>query len=510
MDILMKYAKKKTVFILSTVLSGIVTILYLISKFGSVSTSSNTSINDLDSIANMIGSMITVVQIVFYAFVILAIATAILSGVYFFKKNKQEYVMLGEFIASCINSALLLLSISGVNAICRVVRVAISGDYSSLMSLDSVNMLSSITSAASNLKYFMYLSIIVFILNMVVLLIAKKVINIQGFTFTFDEVVSQANDETVNESQDTSTGEIPTEPSSSNASTTSEKTAPTIDSEKLKTATKDGVNKIKDFIKTKNGKITLGVIIAVIIVFGGYKIYDKFFNYTSIDLTSDITIKFDGKDGKGYISDFDYKIDYDKSNDKLVNFVDSVYPDYEYSSDLSNGDDVVIKMKYSKETAKANNIKVTSDSKTFKVKGLIESYKKASDLPKKLISTLETEAADEIKDKYTDRSSYTYKTEFDSLWFAKAGKSSFDDQAIAVYKLDSTYTSSFSGEQTTETSYVISYVDDVDSGYLKDSDKHYWYTTHLYDSAYNRLNDPSGIEDALRNKFDDYTLEKIK
>lgn len=35
MDILMKYAKKKTVFILSTVLSGIVTLLYLISKFGS-------------------------------------------------------------------------------------------------------------------------------------------------------------------------------------------------------------------------------------------------------------------------------------------------------------------------------------------------------------------------------------------------------------------------------------------------------------------------------------------
>ena len=44
MDILMKYAKKKTVFILSTVLSGIVTLLYLISKFGPT-TSSNVNIN---------------------------------------------------------------------------------------------------------------------------------------------------------------------------------------------------------------------------------------------------------------------------------------------------------------------------------------------------------------------------------------------------------------------------------------------------------------------------------
>lgn len=101
MDILMKYAKKKTVFILSTVLSGIVTLLYLISKFGPT-TSSNVNINDINELAGTIGSMVTIIQIIFYLFIILAIVTAILSGVYFFKKNKQEYVMLGEFIVSCI------------------------------------------------------------------------------------------------------------------------------------------------------------------------------------------------------------------------------------------------------------------------------------------------------------------------------------------------------------------------------------------------------------------------
>ena len=125
MDILMKYAKKKTVFILSTVLSGIVTLLYLISKFGPT-TSSNVNINDINELAGTIGSMVTIIQIIFYLFIILAIVTAILSGVYFFKKNKQEYVMLGEFIVSCINSILLLLSMSGINAICKILRVAIS------------------------------------------------------------------------------------------------------------------------------------------------------------------------------------------------------------------------------------------------------------------------------------------------------------------------------------------------------------------------------------------------
>ena len=132
MDILMKYAKKKTVFILSTVLSGIVTLLYLISKFGPT-TSSNVNINDINELAGTIGSMVTIIQIIFYLFIILAIVTAILSGVYFFKKNKQEYVMLGEFIVSCINSILLLLSMSGINVICKILRVAISGDYSCLL-----------------------------------------------------------------------------------------------------------------------------------------------------------------------------------------------------------------------------------------------------------------------------------------------------------------------------------------------------------------------------------------
>ena len=126
MDILMKYAKKKTVFILSTVLSGIVTLLYLISKFGPT-TSSNVNINDINELAGTIGSMVTIIQIIFYLFIILAIVTAILSGVYFFKKNKQEYVMLGEFIVSCINSILLQLSMSGINAIFKILIVSISG-----------------------------------------------------------------------------------------------------------------------------------------------------------------------------------------------------------------------------------------------------------------------------------------------------------------------------------------------------------------------------------------------
>ena len=142
---------------------------------------------------------------------------------------------------------------------------------------------------------------------------------------------------------------------------------------------------LKSFIKSKNGKITVGVIAVVLVAFIGYQIYDNFFNYTEIDLAKNITCEFAGKDGEGYITDVKNDIDYDKNNQQLAAFVNDTRLDYKTSYDLSNGDEVTITVKYSEETAKASKIKVTNDSKTFKVKGLIERYKNAAALPDDLI-----------------------------------------------------------------------------------------------------------------------------
>ena len=58
---------------------------------------------------------------------------------------------------------------------------------------------------------------------------------------------------------------------------------------------------------------------------------------------------------------------------------------------------------------------------------------------------------------------------------SKRGKIGWiNDSVIAIYKIDETYTSSFSGQQDVETYYVAIYVDDVDSAYL-DEKSHYWY-----------------------------------
>lgn len=87
MDILNKYSKKKTVYLLATVSSGFITVLWLLSKLG-IGGGSSSGYDSLDALST-IGTMITLIQIVFYALLIVAIVTAILSAFYFFKKDKK-------------------------------------------------------------------------------------------------------------------------------------------------------------------------------------------------------------------------------------------------------------------------------------------------------------------------------------------------------------------------------------------------------------------------------------
>ena len=66
---------------------------------------------------------------------------------------------------------------------------------------------------------------------------------------------------------------------------------------------------------------------------------------------------------------------------------------------------------------------------------------------------------------------------------------------LLLYKIDETYTSSFSGQQDVETYYAAIYVDDVDSAYL-DEKSHYWYGASLYGSDGKELSDLNALETA--------------
>lgn len=492
MNILNKYSKKKTVYLLATVSSGFITVLWLLSKLG---IGNSNEFNSYDSInaLSAIGTIITLLQVVFYALLIVAIVTAILSAFYFFKKDKQDYIMLGEFIASCISSVLLLLSMSGVNLICKAVRAYLNQDFSAISNISSESAYSALASMATNLEYYLYVSIIVFVLNMVVLLIIKNVIHINNFHYSLQEGPY------VNNYAYQETGAGSNTNNYTNNGTTNYNNYPN--------APKSNFD-FKAFIKSKNGKITVGVIAVAIVAFIGYQIYDNFFNYTEIDLAKNITCEFAGKDGEGYISDINNDIDYDKNNQQLASFVADTRLDYETSYELSNGDEITITVKYSEATAKASKIKVTNNSKTIKVKGLIERYKNAEALPNDLIEKLESEAQDEAEDQFKDGYSTTYEYSLDSMWFAKGDDY---DRAIAVYKVDATRTSYWSNEVTQNTYYYALYTgDEINSAYLDDDDSHYWRYSVLEDGQGNDLTTADGVEDGLKAVFDDYSIEKIK
>ena len=79
----------------------------------------------------------------------------------------------------------------------------------------------------------------------------------------------------------------------------------------------------------------------------------------------------------------------------------------------------------------------------------MKNFKDSSKIPEKVITQLKKEADKNIKNRYKDGYSFTYNHEFNSLWFAK-GEDDDNDSVIAIYKIDETYTSSFSGQQDVE------------------------------------------------------------
>ena len=124
------------------------------------------------------------------------------------------------------------------------------------------------------------------------------------------------------------------------------------------------------FFKTKNGKIVIGVIGAIVIAFGGYKVWDTFFNKTVIDAFMNVTVSFDGYNTEGEARVENAGIDYDMTNDDLAQFVGDISFEVENNGTLSNGDKVTVKAVYSKETAKQLKAVLKEETKQFDVSGL--------------------------------------------------------------------------------------------------------------------------------------------
>lgn len=261
------------------------------------------------------------------------------------------------------------------------------------------------------------------------------------------------------------------------------------------------------FLKTKKGKITLGVIIAAAVVIIALIVWAVFFNKTEIDAFEDIQIEYTGDNGQGYAYVSAGDIDYDMNEPGVGYFVNSLYYDVENNGQLSNGDKVKITVQYSKATADGLDIKLKEESKEFEVSGLIEKYASAADIDPELYDKAYQEAIESAEDRaYGDKQSKFYKAYYVTEQRSD-GTYGNNDLVFVFQETYETYDIESKGN-VKKTRYIGMYTN-FDSGYNEDG--YYMYSMTLTTpGTYDYVEKEDGIlpalQDEFKSYFDDYKI----
>ncbi len=263
------------------------------------------------------------------------------------------------------------------------------------------------------------------------------------------------------------------------------------------------------FFKTKNGKIVIGVIGAIVIAFGGYKIWDTFFNKTVIDAFMNVTVSFDGYNTKGEAHVENAGIDYDMTNEDLAQFVGGISFEVENNGTLSNGDQVTVKAVYSKETAKQLKVVLKEETKQFDVSGLTVKYQSASEIDQALYKQAYNKAIEETKD--VSAFNEDTKETFYKAYYVKAQEEQLSYQInYLVFVFDETYQSyDFTKNQDVEKKRYACYYTEFDSSY--NPDEVYMTHSYLYNDSYTYVENESEIIPSLQRKsMTNYGLSQIE
>lgn len=261
------------------------------------------------------------------------------------------------------------------------------------------------------------------------------------------------------------------------------------------------------FFKTKKGKITLGAIIAAVVIIVALIVWAVFFNKTEIDAFEDIQIEYTGDNGQGYAYVSAGDIDYDMNEPGVGYFVNSLYYDVENNGQLSNGDKVKITVQYSKATADGLDIKLKEESKEFEVSGLIEKYASAADIDPELYDKAYQEAIESAEDRaYGDKQSKFYKAYYVTEQRSD-GTYGNNDLVFVFQETYETYDIESKGN-VKKTRYIGMYTN-FDSGY--DEDGYYMYSMTLTTpGTYDYVEKEDGIlpalQDEFKSYFDDYKI----
>ena len=185
-------------------------------------------------------------------------------------------------------------------------------------------------------------------------------------------------------------------------------------------------------VLTKKRIILISIIVIIFAVTGGgYYIWNTFFNFTKIDLSSNIELTIDGISGNAYISDIKNDIKYDKNDAQISEFISNLNYDYSKSNKIKNGDEITVNVVYDKKKAKKLKLKITKSSKKIKVKKLNYRFDSASDISTEIVQLVKSKGESELNKFYSNDPYYSYNFSYYGTYFLKLEDS---DVLVAVFK----------------------------------------------------------------------------
>ena len=185
-------------------------------------------------------------------------------------------------------------------------------------------------------------------------------------------------------------------------------------------------------VLTKKRIIVISIIVIIFAVTGGgYYIWNTFFNFTKIDLSSNIELTIDGISGNAYISDIKNDIKYDKNDAQISEFISNLNYDYSKSNKIKNGDEITVNVVYDKKKAKKLKLKITKSSKKIKVKKLNYRFDSASDISTEIVQLVKSRGESELNKFYSNDPYYSYNFSYYGTYFLKLEDS---DVLVAVFK----------------------------------------------------------------------------
>ncbi|HAH76222.1 MAG TPA: hypothetical protein DCL62_08725 [Kandleria vitulina] len=194
------------------------------------------------------------------------------------------------------------------------------------------------------------------------------------------------------------------------------------------------------FYKTTKGIIAIALSLVLILglVYWGF---NNLIGYTRIDLAKNVSLKLSGESGTATLSSSNVRnnVDYDKSNEKLKTFVNSIRYSVSKNMAIKNGDKVKVTVVYSESLAKECKVKVTNAEKEITISGLGEKFEDGSKVSSEVASKMKTDADSKMQQMISGINGAVWEATptYHSMYLAKTTEG--NDIVIAVYDLKLLY-----------------------------------------------------------------------